>query len=312
MNNTETLEKMKELRLFGMYDYFNNALETGLIHDFKPDEFIAHLIDAEYNDRSDKKVQRLIKNAGFRMISQVENIKYKADRNLNKTQILKICDLKWLKNGENIIITGFTGTGKTFISCAIGLKACMHEYKVSFFNCSKLFYELKYSKSCGNYLKMFEKLIKKDLIIIDDFGLDILDKESRMFLFELLEERLCPFLTFTIQKPFFKGGSYAGNDVPIIKIVKAVPGDRWRLKKDEQRDSYQIIVNEQPLINSEGKYYQIPESNIRMLKLYVKDYPVLPENTYLILGNKASGSLDATRFGLIDKSDIMGKVEQDP
>lgn len=189
MNNTETLEKMKELRLFGMYDYFNNALETGLIHDFKPDEFIAHLIDAEYNDRSDKKVQRLIKNAGFRMISQVENIKYKADRNLNKTQILKICDLKWLKNGENIIITGFTGTGKTFISCAIGLKACMHEYKVSFFNCSKLFYELKYSKSCGNYLKMFEKLIKKDLIIIDDFGLDILDKESRMFLFELLEER---------------------------------------------------------------------------------------------------------------------------
>lgn len=100
---------------------------------------------------------------------------------------------------------------------------------------------------------------------------------------------------------------YAGNDVPIIKIVKAVPEDRWELRKSN--DSYLIVVNEQPLINSEGKYYQIPESNIKMLNLYVEDYPVLPDNTYLILGNKASGSLDATRFGLIDKSDIVGKIE---
>lgn len=103
---------------------------------------------------------------------------------------------------------------------------------------------------------------------------------------------------------------YAGNDAPIIKLVKAVPGDKWHLKKNEQQNSYQIIVNGKPLKNSEGKYYGIPESKIRMLKLYVQDYPVLPENTYLILGNQISGSLDATRFGLIDKSDILGKVEQ--
>jgi len=101
---------------------------------------------------------------------------------------------------------------------------------------------------------------------------------------------------------------YGGNDVPIIKFVKAVPGDKWSLKKDENQDSYQIIVNGQALKNSENKYYQIHESKIQMLKLYVKDYPVLPDNTYLILGNKVSGSSDATRFGLIDKSGIVGKV----
>lgn len=101
---------------------------------------------------------------------------------------------------------------------------------------------------------------------------------------------------------------YAGNDVPIIKLVKAVPGDKWFLKKDEHQDSYQIIVNGQALKNSENKYYQIPESKIKMLKLYVKSYPVLPDNTYLILGNKVSGSSDSTRFGLIDKSDIVGKI----
>lgn len=100
--------------------------------------------------------------------------------------------------------------------------------------------------------------------------------------------------------------NYAGNDVPIIKIVMAVPGDEWRLRKNN--GSYMIVVNGKPLLNSEGKSYQISESKVRMLKLYVKSYPVLPENTYLILGNRVFGSLDATRFGLIDKGDIVGKV----
>lgn len=188
MNNTETLRKMQDLRLFGMHDCFNNALETGFIHDLKSEELITQLIDAENEERYNRKVERLIKNAGFRIISPIEDIKYNADRNLKKSQISKICDFKWLNNGENIIITGFSGTGKTHISCAIGLKACMQGYRVAYYNFNKLFYELKYAKSCGNYLKKFGQLIKKDLIIIDDFGLEIMDKESRMYLFEILEE----------------------------------------------------------------------------------------------------------------------------
>lgn len=104
--------------------------------------------------------------------------------------------------------------------------------------------------------------------------------------------------------------NYAGNKAaPIIKIVKAVPGDKWRLEKNNQSDDYQIIVNGQPLKNSEGEFYQIPEAKIRMLELYARDYPILPENTYLILGNQIAGTLDATRFGLIGKSDIIGRVE---
>ncbi|MEA1924505.1 MAG: signal peptidase I [Candidatus Altiarchaeota archaeon] len=102
---------------------------------------------------------------------------------------------------------------------------------------------------------------------------------------------------------------YAGNSAPIIKIVKAIPGDKWHLEKDDQRDSYQVIVNDKPLRNSVDRIYQIPESNIQMLKLYAKSYPTLPEDTYLLLGNQPGGSLDATRFGLIDRTDILGKVE---
>ncbi len=101
---------------------------------------------------------------------------------------------------------------------------------------------------------------------------------------------------------------YAGHDVPIIKIISAIPGDKWYLEKDNYQDSYRIIVNDMPLKNSEGKYYQIYENKIKMLKLYAKSYPIIPDNTYLILGNKITGSLDATQFGLISKSDITGKA----
>lgn len=103
--------------------------------------------------------------------------------------------------------------------------------------------------------------------------------------------------------------NYAGNAVPIIKIIKAIPGDKWELKKNDQSDSYRIIVNGQSLKNSLGEFYQIPEAEIKMLKLYVRDYPIIPLNTYLILGNRTAGTLDATRFGLINKKDIIGKVE---
>ncbi len=102
---------------------------------------------------------------------------------------------------------------------------------------------------------------------------------------------------------------YTGRDAPIIKLVKAVGRDRWNLKENKDQNSWRIMVDDKPLKNSRGEFYQISRSNIRMLELYIKSYPVLPENTYLIMGNQVSGSLDATRFGLIDKRDILGKIE---
>jgi DNA replication protein DnaC len=189
MSNQQTLEKMKRLRLFGMYERFSNALETGMIYDFKADEFAAHLVEAEYEDKNDRKVQRLVKNARFKSIAQINDIIYAPERNINKQQILKLCELKWIIKSENIIITGLTGTGKTFLSNAFGRQACINGYTVECMNTNALFHRMKYAKSCGNYLKEFLKIIKKDLIILDDFGLEILDKESRITLFEILEER---------------------------------------------------------------------------------------------------------------------------
>jgi len=102
---------------------------------------------------------------------------------------------------------------------------------------------------------------------------------------------------------------YAGNQDPLIKVVKAIPEDKWELNENKEKNTFEIIVNGQALKNSQGAIYQIPSSKIKVLQLYQKDYPIIPENTYLVMGNLVSGSMDATKFGLIDKSSILAKVE---
>jgi signal peptidase I len=101
---------------------------------------------------------------------------------------------------------------------------------------------------------------------------------------------------------------YSGNNNLLVKFVKAMPGDRWNLKEID--GSYEIEVNGISLVNSEGRAYLIGEGSVDMLKLYIKDYPVIPENTYLLLGDEVKGSFDSTRFGLVGKKDIVAKVEK--
>ncbi len=100
--------------------------------------------------------------------------------------------------------------------------------------------------------------------------------------------------------------SYSGNKNLLIKSVKGIPGDQWNLKKEN--GLYEIVVNDVSLLNSEGKPYEIPESSAKILQLYTKDYPIIPSDAYLLLGDETGGSVDSTHFGLISKNDIMAKV----
>lgn len=102
--------------------------------------------------------------------------------------------------------------------------------------------------------------------------------------------------------------NYAGNENPLIKIVKAMPGDSYELEETDSGE-WHILINGQILKNSEDKQYLISDSRYKMLSLYEDDYQNgISQNTYLLLGNLASGSQDSTRFGFVDKSDILGKV----
>lgn len=189
MNNQATMEKMKELRLHGMQRAFKGTFESSLHESLTPDELIAHLVDAEWDDRYNRKLERLLKKATFRYRARMEEIDYSPSRNIDKNTLARLATCEWIGKAENLIITGATGAGKSFITCALGHAACIHKMTVRYVNSMKLFAHLKIAKADGSYLREMKHLQRQDLVIIDDFGLKTLDSENRLVLLELMEDR---------------------------------------------------------------------------------------------------------------------------
>jgi DNA replication protein DnaC len=183
------MEKMQEMRMHGMLNAFRETFSTGMQNKYTVDEMIAHLIDAEWDERYNRKFRSLLKNAAFRYKASIEEIEYKPVRKIDRNMILRFSTCDWIKKGESIIITGSTGAGKSFMACALGHKACTCSFHVSYYNCMKLFSHLKFCKADGTYFKEMNKIKKQELIILDDFGLKHFDVDSRLMMLELLEDR---------------------------------------------------------------------------------------------------------------------------
>ncbi len=186
--NSSTLEKMNQLRLWGMKRAFTSTMQTTSIA-YTPDEMVAYLIDAEYDDRYNRKIERLTKAARFRYKAGIEQIIYSETRNIDKNQLHRLATCDFVKQAENVILTGSTGAGKSYIASALGHHACSMGYKVMYFNINRLFSQLKMSKADGSYLKAINKIEKQDLLILDDFGLKPLDTTKRHFLMDIIEDR---------------------------------------------------------------------------------------------------------------------------
>ena len=138
MNITATFEKLKTMKLSGFENAYRIIYEAGGNSNFTIDELIAHLIDAEYDERYNKKLSRLIKNAGFRQQATLDQIDYTSQRTLDKNQLLRLQTCDWIKKSRDILITGPTGVGKSFIACALGFQACISEFKVLYTTSGKL------------------------------------------------------------------------------------------------------------------------------------------------------------------------------
>lgn len=188
MNNT-TLQKLKHLKFYGMHDAFKSSIETGKVDDYSIDQFIAHLVEAEWDNRHNRKIARAIKNARFRYNAQMENLVFSKGRNLDRDRIHRLTEFDFINKSENILITGSTGVGKSYLASAIGHQACIEGYKVLYFNTNKILAKLKMAKADGSYLKELARIERHHLIIFDDFGLQVLDKQNRMALLEIIEDR---------------------------------------------------------------------------------------------------------------------------
>jgi DNA replication protein DnaC len=186
--NTKTLEQMKQLRLYGMHRAFESSLTPESVN-YTSDELIAYLTQSEWDDRQNRKIDRLTKSAHFRYSAVMEAIDYDPSRALDKNHIQRFASCDFIKNKQNILITGSTGAGKSYMASAIGHQACSLGHKVVYYNANKLFTLLKTAKADGSYLKMISKLEKQDLLILDDFGLKALDTINRHALMEIIEDR---------------------------------------------------------------------------------------------------------------------------
>jgi DNA replication protein DnaC len=187
--NEQTIDKMRTMKLFGMVRAFRTSLESAEMENSTPDEFLGMLIDSEWDDRYNRKLDRSVRNARFRYKAAVEQINFTDHRVAIKNQVLRLADCDFIAKKENVLITGSTGVGKSYIASAIGHQACSMSYKVLYEHSSKLFARLKSGKADGTYLKEITKIEKQDLLIIDDFGIQPLDQQSRTILMEIIEDR---------------------------------------------------------------------------------------------------------------------------
>lgn len=189
MNNQATMEKLQLLRLRGMLKAFQATMENGIKKNYTLDEMLGHLVEAEWEVRKNRKYNRLRLQAKFRYNVVFEEIDLNINRNLDKNEFLRLSDCSWIEKKKNIIITGPSGLGKSFISCGLGNQACLYDYKVLYFNCMKLFSKLKQAHADDSDEKLMKKLCNCDLLIIDDFGLQGFDHLSRLKLFEIFDDR---------------------------------------------------------------------------------------------------------------------------
>ncbi|KWW32595.1 MAG: DNA replication protein [bacterium F083] len=187
--NKETLERMRQMRLLGMYSAFKSSLEGYSSDSLTNDQFVSWLISNEWDDRCNKMIQRLIKNASFRYTASIEEIDYTIDRGLDKNLMDRLADLSFVRESRDLFITGSTGTGKSYIATALGMRACQKGMRVMYANTYRLMGKLKLAKAKGDIIKELKRIEKTDVLIMEDFCMHPFDAGSRMSLMDIIEDR---------------------------------------------------------------------------------------------------------------------------
>jgi len=181
--------QLTRLRLHGMSRTWQALLETRRQHELSLGEGLEILLQAEEQERSNNRFERLRKSARFRYQSSVEELKLDASRGMDKALISDLATGEYLKKGESVLITGASGCGKSFLASALGSHACAQGYRVAYYNMQKLLLKTKISRIEGTTVKLFDNLAKTDLLILDDFGLTHLEQQQRLDLMEIIEDR---------------------------------------------------------------------------------------------------------------------------
>ncbi len=184
-----TIEKLTAMRFSGMAQALDEQLKMDHLDDMAFEERLGLLLDREQVVRETRRLNTRLRKAKLRHQACIEDIDFRYPRGLDKSIVTKLSSCQWIKKHQNLIITGPTGVGKSYLACAFAQKACREGLSAIYLRISKLFEDLAIAKGDGRYLKLLTVYAKTDLIVLDDYGLARLNQEQRHDLLELFEDR---------------------------------------------------------------------------------------------------------------------------
>ncbi|MEX2488679.1 MAG: IS21-like element helper ATPase IstB [Pseudomonadales bacterium] len=190
MSQPQTFAQLRQLKLGAMADALQTQMEQpGTYEALSFLERLELLIEHEHLSREQRKQARLVRQAQFKLRATVQNIDYQHKRNMSRSQIAQLAKSEWIERGQNLLITGPCGSGKTYLACALGHQACLKGYSVRYFRVSRLWLMLTQAKADGSYHKELKALARIRLLIIDDWGLEALTQPQRNDFMEIMDDR---------------------------------------------------------------------------------------------------------------------------
>ena len=232
MLNNQTAEKLRSMKLPAMAAEFIRQTESPGMDALGFEERVGMMTDAEWLSRENNRIKKLNKEANLRVSSACfADIDYRPSRKLDRAYIARLSDFSWVRGAKNLIVTGATGTGKTWLACAFGAEACRREIKVSYYRVSRLLNELRISAGDGSLTKLLNKLKKAELLILDDWGVSMLSPADGQFMLEVLEDR-CELSStvITAQAPVSKWHDLFEDPTLADAILDRVVSNAYRIE----------------------------------------------------------------------------------
>lgn len=240
----QTIDVLEKLHLHEMTKGLREQEGNASYQELGFSERLGLLADRELVAQENRILTSRLRKAKLRQNAEFEDIDLKTGRGVNRTQVMELGACSWVRNHENLLITGPTGVGKTYLACALSHKACREGFSVSYYRLSKLLYELNINRGEGRYLKTLKAMARIEILVFDDWGLEILGKDQRNDLLEILEDRNGRKSTLiTSQLPIQDWHSFIGDqtiaDAILDRLIHnahiiQLKGDSMRKKRPEK------------------------------------------------------------------------------